>query len=626
MENFIRLNKAERSNFLENDNDGQIIKMMTDEGIQILDKSENKLDILNYILSMSKYINELYQNENFLKLILKLNKDILFYQFERLNDNTLTYLVNYVLNTNEENIIIKIFEHLPVKFQCEYIKNTNLNMEILNKIINSISLEATNIIINKLTSLSQLEIDYIRLCEKIEEENMSNTNSFMINAKLTINPNLFDNKTLNDIWNKYNIFELRKIIDTLSYCLDTTNINNFILKKEKETIKEIKENGLIEPLNKLYETTNIKDNKEKYDIDINSVIKLYPKYKIDINQIDLDDEKNGTCYYDLLNYINKTISNYIIDYHFNDIYYNVVADITELLNFYYQENINIEKNILQLYLKILNIDKLTAEAKLELFEQLNNINIKEIFYDHITKAKQIRNESIIKSTLTKENIKKYYNKNFSKKFNTKIYQLTRKKFNTKIYQLKGENFYAIVKSSNNTNDTNYETISKSFSLIGSQALETYDIGTKFIYDVSKLDINQILHVYPADSFASYYKLGNYRKPTNKINKLYVADELVKNTLSYNEILLLDKGYTEDEINKNFNHMEIIAIYCKDEITNEDLEMSKEMNLPIMLVHSKYYETNKDKENCISMHDHSTKNSYYNDDSLQAFEYERNKKR
>ena len=62
--------KSEFMDFLENDNNGLILTLFNDEGINIIKNSKLKEERISYILIYSLYKNELLLNESFLDMFL----------------------------------------------------------------------------------------------------------------------------------------------------------------------------------------------------------------------------------------------------------------------------------------------------------------------------------------------------------------------------------------------------------------------------------------------------------------------------------------------------------------------------------------------------------------------------
>ena len=64
--------------------------------------------------------------------------------------------------------------------------------------------------------------------------------------------------------------------------------------------------------------------------------------------------------------------------------------------------------------------------------------------------------------------------------------------------------------------------------------------------------------------------------------------LSKSNNSYNEILLLEKDKTPTDIDKSIDKFKRVALYCVDEIRQQDIESAKRNGTGIVLVKSSDY--------------------------------------
>ena len=64
--------------------------------------------------------------------------------------------------------------------------------------------------------------------------------------------------------------------------------------------------------------------------------------------------------------------------------------------------------------------------------------------------------------------------------------------------------------------------------------------------------------------------------------------LSKSYNSYNEILLLEKDKTPTDIDKSIDKLKRVALYCVDEIRQQDIESAKRNGTGIVLVKSSDY--------------------------------------
>lgn len=282
----------------------------------------------------------------------------------------------------------------------------------------------------------------------------------------------------------------------------------------------------------------------------------------------------------------QILSNYIIDYLFEENYYNVMIDIQELLNFYYRGNIVLPEERVEMYNQILHIDELSVDEKKTLFNEMYKINIVEIFYDDMAYARDIIAESIKGYSLSAETIQEYKDETLSKKYGVDVFNMN------------GEPFFGIVKTGTHKRDV--LPTAHSYSLIGHEGIAVYGnpkLSDTFLYDADTFNPDQLVHVFPYDSYTFYHPFEYSETSTKYINNLLTADELVKVSEAYNEILLLEKGDKEVGIEEKIPELKKIALFCIDEIRKQDIEIAKKNNVGIFFVSTKkYVMANKRKVN------------------------------
>ena len=226
-----------------------------------------------------------------------------------------------------------------------------------------------------------------------------------------------------------------------------------------------------------------------------------------------------------------------------------------------------------IYQKILNIDNLNNEEKLELFNKLKQMNMMGTFYDDISTSKRIIGQEMKEKSITAESIKKYKNEDLSSKYGIDVYT--------------GESdFYGIVKTITRRVKSDMPE-GHSFTLAGNNNPYVYGAGDiTFLYDASLFNPNQLVHVFPRDSYTLYRPFSFTDKPSTRVYTLMNPSELINNTSGYNEVLILEKGNTETELDKEIPNIKPIALYCIDEIKESDIENARKNNLPIFLAYTK----------------------------------------
>lgn len=598
-----KYSKDEFRIFLVNDNNGMILELFNNEGINIIKHSRLKEDRINYILTYSSYKDELLLNNNFLDILLSSDMSYFYATLRYLNNISCKNIIKRCVELNTDNRkIALIFSYFNVKHKLEILDNWSYPKEIIYYILNMDEAYIVQNIIKKFDiDLNNDIIDLSKLFDKIKEANLflsakRNMNDMDI-KQIEIPSKLITKSLIDKIWNNYDIFKIRTIINNAMYCTDISTLNISIKKKEEALINNYNSLYMLSPFKEMYECfIELKIDEERViqGLEVDDFYSKRLKYLKFINKFDyIDFDKlneifitNETKaiekYFKKLN--DRMLSNYIIDYLFEENYHNIMLDINELLNFYYRSNIVIDQERIEIYQKIANIDLLTVEEKQELFNYLKQYNMMEMFYDDMAMARYIVAESIKEYSLSSDTIKKYWNEEMSKKYGVDVYYMN------------GDYFFGIVKSGIQKNDL--LPVGHSYSLIGSGGLATFDDtrnSNTFLYDSNNMNPKQLVHVFPFDSFTYYHPFEYSTNSTKRVNTLLMADELVKANNSYKEILLLEKGMKETDIDFSIPKLERIALYCLDEIRDEDIEVAKMNNVGIVLINSKKYKEEHDSK-------------------------------
>ncbi len=596
-----------------------ILKFMTNENINKISQSRIVLDNLNSMLtSGNEALPILFENDLFCNLVTVNLIEITYYLYAfnyEMFENYIYYLEKNQLYEKINLLLSKVDK----KIQMKYFENNDLKEYILND------------------SFLKFDVDVI---------------SYILNNKINRNNDIIKLLNFNNIKNKkikYPDF----ILDDPSFVKNIVETYNFL--SYRECINSMEVNNDVDHINqsrKIYVDNLLKN--------INGdVLKLYDEFLIYINNAELDFDtvanffKNNTSSssksdFDLLTYIlnqiinadfnslndflindtNYIVSNMIVDYHFQDISFDVISNINIILNYISSSGSKIlSDEMIALYNEVLNINDLPMEEKLKLHEKLKKYNHVEILYDITRNSKNESYSDMKNEMINEDNFHKY-----------KLNYLSEEK-GIDIYAVNGTDFKMLVRSfSYSTNEViNYKLDDfidegTSFSYIGSDNLHTFkDPRENYNLVYTDFDINNIVHVHPTDSFSHYkhdYILKGNVNTTKYINDVLTPDELVNKGIQYNEVII-----ATDNKNSDYEHVKSNPkarfILCYDNVTPEQIETAKNMNLGIFLIDTKMYET-KRNENSINMFDSMSlgknykKMIYYNEDSekvLYDYRYE-----
>ncbi len=288
------------------------------------------------------------------------------------------------------------------------------------------------------------------------------------------------------------------------------------------------------------------------------------------------------------------ISNMILDYLMEDIPTNAIKNICTMLD-YQKANPFLDKKWERIYYYLANIDHLTVEENLRVWNTLKGTNMVEKFYDDFSLAKEKNVEQINKSILTPETLAQFGLEDFEKE-------------GVPIYYLNGQDFYVLVRNIGisksmvlSNRNLHFFSDGVSFSVDGSKLLNTFgNIHINYALAYSSIPKKQLIHIFPLDSFSEYH-----RDPTTDVSRanqeasdrrilLNSPEQLTTTYADYNEILLSVPNCSrkENDFEKQLEEPKAFAIYCYDSITKNDIESAKRLGLGIILVNTKAYTIDK----------------------------------
>lgn len=585
----INSSKSEFINFLNNDYNGEIINLLDDEGVDYLKEYIDIEGRITYILSWSKYANSLFNNQRFLDLFLSTDISNYYATLSMLDERTCNLIVNRCIELNKDmKFISELIGYFNKDYQLKFIDKydypNDLIYEMLKRrpnIVGKKILEKYNIdLLSHNISIKNL-VDAGKSLA-FDEMAKRNGDSYVSSGVeiFFLSSDLLNMDVAQKLWNELNVYEYRFLINDANYCGDPTNLNNYAKTTEEEFIlnKEYPESykNIFNMINKL---SNLDSSSNEYhDIFRNLIrqIQIFPNEYTNLRELIFNGEFD-----EVINLITKSLdekkSDYIIDYHFEENYYNVMYDLRELLEFYYAGNIDIPEDRLYLYQQIVNIDMLSSQEKIELHNELKQYNMMEIFYDDMSFARKQVRKAIKDYSMVKEELVKFKDEELSNEYGVDV------------YNIEDNPFFAIVKSNINAEDN--LPVGHSYSLVGNGCISVFGTpkySDTYVYDSSDLNPEQIVHVFPRDSFTMYRPFSFTDQATNRVEQLMMPDELLYNKRTYNEILILERGKKETDIDSRIPKLKRIALYCVDQITAKDVETAKIQDIGIMLINSKKY--------------------------------------
>lgn len=586
--------------WLAQENSKDIIPYLLDgEGIEILKESEYLIDKMNAILTSNAiYVDTIVSFKAFQKII--------FDNFDELKDylNVLTPVSGqYLIKTAEKQNfnLIELISKFSQQTQTEVLKTQELSNEDYWKMISYTYEETASML--------------------LEEKSVGKS---LTNIRLPI----IETIASKDIKLPYQIIEEPEFIKRISEITDVKTYRFLVNDLEKSNDVE----KLEKAREKYYENQINSFNKKSGMLKVHEV--LYEKLASmeEINPFSLmqtareifKDANDGEIF-ELLNQINKVnlesglngikeflkeksnimLGNMIIDCHFKDYYLNVLKDVKQLCNFDALGENALSNDKIEIYKKIIEINNLSYEEKLELNTKLGKKNYVEEFYNDVRNSRNKMYSLIREEILNEDKISKYLDKEETNKFGVNI------------YRLEGEPFFALVKSFSidkafelSSGDIHSYKDSGSFSIDASNKLDTFhDPKDNYNLIFNNFNIDQVVHMFPVDSFSGYTR---GEKATDRVIELLTPKEFTGRSKDYNEVIIAQKNVSKpNDMDDRLPLPKPFAIYCYDEIGPNDIESAKNLGIGIVVVNTKKYniETNNSQ---ISMFDTMSSGKYNND--------------
>ena len=500
-----------------------------------MNKNET-LDLINYLLTNDELFIEFFKDVSFYKEVFTyLDCDLIVKIILKLNElkakKYLYYFITYLSSDVQKKLV-----------------DAKLDDSILVLVANNFSTESINYLFKTDKRLSYL---FTKL-----------------NIKRLIDTDvIFPSSILND--SKF--FDMLKEKSLISF---RTNINNVERKNLPEPIEyQLKkyyeelissynqEHNMFNDYVNIINTTNNLNN----EIDFNN-------YILDFNAKNIYKEylkkKDSKIFEEYKILTSKKLSEIIIDALFQDNIYNVFYNINEMFRFNNklspaEQILDTEKQ--KFYKLIINIDKMTNEDKIRLYNEFKDKNINLMFYEDLRKLKD-KSYELINSKLF----------NYTKFTPSGILSL---KFKTEIYDLRNNEFFMLIRGEENHQEKT-TTRRNCYSIISNDNTDVFCNGETTLYGYNYLDIEKVLHVHERDSY-SYDLNEKDIHHKIKINRIMTVEELSNGCSWYSEIQIINSKDNETE--EKFIAKKPDFIVSIDEINKNDIYESQRLHIPIVLI-------------------------------------------
>ena len=268
----------------------------------------------------------------------------------------------------------------------------------------------------------------------------------------------------------------------------------------------------------------------------------------------------------------EKLSEVIIDSLFNDTKNNVSLNINEMLK--YNDYLSENKKVLDgdksdFYSIIKNLDNISNDKKIEMYENLKEKNVMASFYNDISKLREISYQEISDSLFKTENNIDSFSIEESEKNNIGVYDLSKK------------SYYLLVRVLSREYHEGTNSSQSSYSLISDKNLSVFENATNsLIYVYDKIDPKRIINVYQGDS----YTVDDKNNLTNRVNRIATPKEIVESNSSFSEINIANeknKDYNGTDENYKYKEMKPTGVLCIGKITKRQVDECKRLNIPLL---------------------------------------------
>lgn len=293
----------------------------------------------------------------------------------------------------------------------------------------------------------------------------------------------------------------------------------------------------------------------------------------------LRQDENGNYYFEDKNKIismlkretSLKLSEVIVDDLFEDNIYNVWINIKEMIR--YNDTLDNDKKVLdddklKFYNFILNIDNEENNEKIKLYYYLKDKNYSSVFYDDLRKLKDTAYDNIKRSMFDYRKQENCISKESSEEYKCPVYDLRDKKFTMLVRRMptfceKSEcmrNCYSIISDENTDVFANYN-------------------GNLFTYGYNSFENDMVLHMFEGDSFSADVK----EESSRYVNRIMGDKEIANSNRWYSEVQILNEKSDNKIASYTAKRPDFIVAF--DEISDMEVNESKRLNVPIVIVRS-----------------------------------------
>ncbi len=265
------------------------------------------------------------------------------------------------------------------------------------------------------------------------------------------------------------------------------------------------------------------------------------------------------------------LSEVIVDDLFEDNIYNVWVNIKEMIR--YNSSLEdgekvLDDDKLELYNLILNIDNVSSDEKIKLYNTFKDKNYSLIFYEDLRKLKDTAYEEIKRNMFDCQKQKNDINDEYSSKYGVDVYDVRDKKFTMLVRRM--GTYYK---------DSIHER--GCYSIISDENTDVfYDTsGSVLTYGYNSFENDRVVHMFEGDAYSADTKDNSSRY----VNRIMGLRELVNAHRWYSEVQILNEKSDRQYEPYDAKRPDYIVVH--DEVSEIAIGESKRLNVPIVIIKS-----------------------------------------
>lgn len=307
--------------------------------------------------------------------------------------------------------------------------------------------------------------------------------------------------------------------------------------------------------------------------------------------VDLIGGPNDPEEYREFNFAN--ITEYIIDFLFEDYMSNVLINIYELLS--YNSKYHLIDEHVEFYEQVANFNSLDLIKQIKFLEEYRDSDIPNQFYNDIRMCKDHMYNHMNEIILDGNDITKLSNQETTKMFSVPVIN----------FMDATEPQYFLVRCSGNYDEKifNPRTSRCCYSLISTENTNVFNATTRFIYGYYDMPIDHILHTFEEDSFSSISYDDTYSAGSNYINRICDPENLVIESSNYSEVEILNDKVFDEKSTRPDNKIKYLPrrpnyILHIDGVTDmaNCLKEARRLNIPLVLTKHRQFENQRFSSN------------------------------